>query len=191
MATTALVFLLNTAFGLFVYTLLLRFYMQLLRAPFHNPIGLAVKALTDFMVLPIRRIIPGWRGYDWSSLALAWLMQWTWLLGVAVVTTSTGAAGNMVSMLALLAVVKLLQASLYLLFAAVIIDVILSWLAPYNPLRPVVHELTHPFLRPLRRILPPLGGQLDLSPLILLVLIQLILITIVPFLGTTVVSLTR
>ncbi len=70
----ALRFLINIVFGLLVYAVLLRFLMQWLRAPFRNPLGQAVSALTDWAVKPMRRVIPGYRGYDWASLLLAWVL---------------------------------------------------------------------------------------------------------------------
>src|SRR5207245_5671639 len=77
--TDALRFLLNVAFGLVVYTALLRFIMQWMRAPFRNPVGQAVTVLTDWAVKPVRKILPGYGGYDWASLVVAWLLQALWL----------------------------------------------------------------------------------------------------------------
>ena len=73
----ALLFIVDVAFGLIVYPLLLRFFMQWLRAPFRNQLGMAVQALTDWLVKPMRRVIPGWRGLDWSSQC-SWLWQPRW-----------------------------------------------------------------------------------------------------------------
>ncbi|HEX7273882.1 MAG TPA: YggT family protein, partial [Casimicrobiaceae bacterium] len=75
MLNEALRFLLNIVCGLLVYSVLLRFMMQWLRAPFRNPLGQAVTVLTDWAVKPLRRVIPGYRGYDWASLLLAWFFQ--------------------------------------------------------------------------------------------------------------------
>ena len=83
MLTDALRFLINVAFGLFVYTALLRFIMQWMRAPFRNPVGQAVTALTDWAVKPMRKILPGFGGYDWASLVVAWLLQVVWLAALA------------------------------------------------------------------------------------------------------------
>ena len=82
----ALRFLINIVFGLLVYAVLLRFLMQWLRAPFRNPLGQAVSALTDWAVKPMRRVVPGYRGYDWASLLLAWLLQALWLAVLAMLT---------------------------------------------------------------------------------------------------------
>ncbi|HEX6828732.1 MAG TPA: YggT family protein, partial [Burkholderiales bacterium] len=75
MLSQALVFLVETVLGLFALTLLLRFYLQLVRAPFRNPISRFVCAATDFAVIPARRLVPGLWGMDLATLALAWLAQ--------------------------------------------------------------------------------------------------------------------
>src|SRR5262245_54132024 len=76
----ALKFLLDVVFGILTYAFLLRFAMQALRAPFRNPVGQAVMALTDWAVKPLRRILPGVRGVDWATLVLTWLSQYCWLI---------------------------------------------------------------------------------------------------------------
>src|SRR6202140_1727670 len=83
MISEALRFLVNTVFGFVVYAALLRFIMQCLRAPFRNPVGQAVSALTDWAVKPLRKLLPGFRGYDWASLVFAWLGQLLWLVALA------------------------------------------------------------------------------------------------------------
>src|SRR5437016_10874767 len=114
MLTDALRFLINVAFGLFVYTALLRFIMQWMRAPFRNPIGQAVTALTDWAVKPLRKLLPGFGGYDWASLVFAWIGQVLWLAALA----SLGGAefsGTLIGYLLSLAVLELLRASLWIL----------------------------------------------------------------------------
>src|ERR1700693_275771 len=113
MFSDVLQFLLNTVFGLFVYALLLRFYMQLCRAPFRNPLGQFVVALTDFMVKPARRLIPGLSGIDWATLLLAWIVEG---LLITLSTALRGAMfGNSVpTLLFALSLIELLKASIYL-----------------------------------------------------------------------------
>jgi YggT family protein len=175
MLNQALRFLIDTAFGFVVYAALLRFIMQWLRAPFRNPIGQAVTALTDWAVKPLRKLLPGFGGYDWASLVFAWVGQVLWLAALA----SLGGAefsGTLVGYLLSLAVLELLRASLWILIGAVFIQAILSWVAPDGPLAGVLNALTFRVLAPIRRVIPPLGGSLDLSPLIVIVLAQLALI---------------
>jgi YggT family protein len=176
----AIKLLLDTFFGLFTYAFLLRFLMQWLRAPFRNPLGQALMALTDWAVKPLRRVLPGLHGLDWSTLLLAWLAQYGWLVAVAVVIGPGGLGGSTLGALALLAVVALLKAALWLLIIAVFVQALLSFVAPDGPIAGLLNALTWRFLHPIRRIVPPLGGTLDLSPLIVIVLAQLALMLIVP-----------
>jgi YggT family protein len=182
MMDQALKFLLDTAFGLLTYAFLLRFAMQLLRAPFRNPIGQAVTAFTDWAAKPLRRVLPGWRGVDWSTLALAWLMQFAWLVSLRVFVAGGGIGGAVAATLALLALVELFKAAVWLLVIIVFAQAILSWTMPESPLGGLLNALSFRFLQPIRRIIPPLGGTLDVSPLILIVLLQLVLIVPVPWL---------
>ena len=175
MLNEALRFLLNTVFGFVVYASLLRFIMQWMRAPFRNPVGQAVTALTDWAVKPLRRLLPGFGGYDWASLVFAWVGQLAWLLALAALG---GAAFSdaVLGYLAILAIVELIKAALWILIAAVLVQAILSWVAPDGPLAGVLNALTFRVLAPVRRVVPPLGGSLDLSPLIVIVVAQLALI---------------
>lgn len=176
MLSDALRFLINIVFGLIVYAILLRFMMQVLRAPFRNPLGQAVSALTDWAVKPVRRVVPGYRGYDWASLILAWVFQMLWLAAIVALGTGVVVSGALVGFIALLAIVELIKAALWIIIVAVFVQAILSWVAPDGPLAGVLNAMTFPVLRPVRRRIPPLGGVLDLSPLIVIVIAQLVLI---------------
>jgi YggT family protein len=192
MAEQALVFVLEVFFGLFVYGFLLRFLMQTMRAPFRNPAGQAVIALTDWAVKPLRKVIPGSKGYDWASLVAAYLtlvLQVTVLL--LIFSGFTAITGNAVLFVLATAAIMLLKAALWILIVVVIAQAILSWVAPDGPLAGMLNAMTFPFLRPLRRLIPPIGGALDLTPLILIVLIQLVLMLPVRWLEQSVATLLR
>ena len=175
----AIQFLLDVLFSLVVYALLLRFVMQWQRAPFRNPLGQAVIALTDWTVKPLRRVLPGFRGVDWATLGLAWIAQFLWLVAGQALTGPPGLSAGVLPMLALLAVVKLIAAVIWIVIIAVFVQAILSWIAPDGPLMGTLNALTFRFLAPIRRVIPPLGGTLDLSPLILIVVLQLVLMLLV------------
>jgi len=187
----AIRFLLDTAFGLLTYAFLLRFAMQWLRAPFRNPVGQALTALTDWAVKPLRRALPGFRGIDWSTLLLAWIAQFAWLAAVALLLGRGGLDGVAILTLAVLAVVMLIKAALWLLIVAVLMQAILSWVAPDGPLAGLLNALTYRFLSPIRRRVPPLGGTLDLSPLIVIVAAQLALMLPVQWLERMVFEMFR
>jgi YggT family protein len=187
----ALGFLLDTAFGLVTYAFLLRFTMQWLRAPFRNPLGQAVMALTDWAVKPVRRVIPGYKGLDGSTLLLAWVAQFAWLVARELLAGPGAFDAGVAMTLALLACVELVKAALWLLIIVVFAQAILSWTAPDGPFAGVLNALTFRFLAPIRRRVPPLGGTLDLSPLILIVVAQLLLMLPVRWLEGVVVTLFR
>lgn len=185
----ALRFLLDTAFGLLTYSFLLRFMMQWLRAPFRNPAGQAITALTDWAVKPLRRVLPGFKGQDTSTLVLAWLSQFVWLLASSLVVQRVAPDGVAVLVLALYAVVELLKAAIWVLVVTVIVQAVLSWVGPDGPLAGFLNAMTFRFLAPIRRMIPPVGGTLDLSPLILIVVLQLVLMVPVPWLEGIVLGL--
>lgn len=181
----ALRFLINTVFGFVVYAALLRFMMQWLRAPFRNPVGQAVIALTDWSVKPLRRVLSGRGGYDWASLAVAWVAEVLWLAALAALGGASF-SGSLAGYVAVLAVVELVKAGLWIMIVAVFIQAILSWVAPDGPLAGVLNALTFRVLAPIRRVIPPVGGTLDLSPLIAIVLAQLVLMLPVTWLEQSV-----
>jgi len=190
MWSDALRFLINTVFGLIVYTALLRFIMQWLRAPFRNPLGQATMALTDWAVKPLRRVLPGRGGYDWASLVVAWVGQMLWLAALAALG-ATVFSGALAGFVAAFSLIELIKAALWIMIGAIFVQAILSWVAPDGPLAGVLNALTFRVLAPIRRVLPPLGGTLDLSPLIAIVLAQLVLMLPVAWLEQTVAQFFR
>lgn len=176
MLNQALQFLLETVLGLFALAALLRFYLQLMRAPFRNPVSQFIAALTDFAVKPLRRVIPGLLGMDLASLLLAWLVEFIlllalfWLAGIFLLKSGP----SIYLAIGFLAAVKLLKLSIYIVLGAVFIQAILSWVNPHTPLTPVLNSLANPFLRPVRRFVPLLAN-VDLSPLVILLLGELLL----------------
>lgn len=168
-------FLLSTIFTLFGAALLLRAWLQFVRVPAYNPVSHAVQQVTNWLVLPLRRIIPGLRGIDWASVvaaliaAVVYVLLMVWLAGV----DPFGALPTL-AVVALLTVVKW---ALNLLIWLTILMALLSWLNPHSPAMPVLFQLTAPFLNPLRRILPQFGG-LDLSPILLFVIVQVLLMVV-------------
>lgn len=169
-------FLVETVVGLFSLALLLRFYLQLVRAPFRNPVSQFLCALTDFIVIPARRVIPGLWGMDLASLVLTWLAEVVLLVTLLALRglEPRTALGSAIVAIALLATVKVVKMSVYILMVAVIVQAILTWVNPYSPVAPLLNSLTRPFLRPLQKRIP-LVANVDLSPLVLIIALQLIL----------------
>ena len=176
MIEAALKFLIQTLGNLFVIAVLLRFMMQLFRVPFRNPFAQFIVAITDFAVKPLRRVVPGLWGLDWACLVLAWLVELVvvtagyWLDGFPFAL----AGGKVWPVMLGLAAVRLLSLTVYLIIGLTLVRAVLSWVNSDTPLVPVVYTLTEPFLRPLRRIVP-MVAQIDLTPLVLFILCQLVL----------------
>lgn len=170
--------LLGTAASLLTLAFLARVWMQWARAPFRNPVGQFVLTFTDWAVLPLRRIIPGLFGIDLASVLAAWLTQ---CLLFSVMASLTGfdvlAFGGLLGVVwgALLGVIKLF---IYLLMGVVILAALLSWLSPHSPAAPLFNGLAAPLLAPVRRVVPVFGGGLDLSPLVVILLLQVVLIVL-------------
>ena len=179
MLNQILQFLLDTVFGFFVFVLLARFYLQLMRAPFRNPLGQFVTALTNWLVLPARRLIPGMFGLDLASFLLAWLIEALLLFLLFLLKGGSlgPASGILAGVFFTLALLELARFSLYLLIGVILIQAVISWVSPYAPLAPLFNALTAPFLRPFRRMVPPIGN-VDLSPLAAIVLAQVLLIAL-------------
>ncbi|MDP1559030.1 MAG: YggT family protein [Nitrosomonas sp.] len=174
------IFLIDTILGLFSLALLLRFYLQLFRVPSYNQLPKFLFAVTDFVVRPARRVIPGFKGMDLSTLLLAWLAE-------CIIITSTyllqgynfGAnIGGSASAIGLLGVVEIVKMSLYIILVMIIVQAVLSWINPQNPLAPLLDSFTRPFLGVFRRRIP-LIANVDLSPLFALIVIQLLLVVVV------------
>jgi len=176
MISGAFAFLIQTLGNLFVIAVLLRFMMQLFRVPFRNPFAQFIVAITDFAVKPLRRVVPGLFGLDWACLVVALLVE---LLVVTTVYWLDGfpfalAGARVWPVMLGLAAVRLLSLAIYLIIGLTLVRAVLSWVNSNTPLMPVVYELTEPFLRPLRRIVP-MVAQVDLTPLVLFIVCQLVL----------------
>lgn len=167
-------FLLDVVLQPFAAILMLRFHLQWLRAPMYNPVGEFVMVFTNFVVLRARRYIPSAWGFDTASLLPALLVE---MLYLAAVGTLQGYAFHGVPLIgiALLAAVKLLKISVYLLMGAVAVQAVLSWVNPHSSLAPALAAVTRRFLQPLRRIVPTVGN-IDLSGMVLFILCQLVII---------------
>ena len=141
----------------------------------------------------MRKAIPGAGGYDWASLVAAYLAEVAWMLSLFLLVSSgfTTFTLNALGFVLASAAIQLLKAFLWLVIIVVIVQAILSWVAPDGPLSGLLNALTFPFLRPLRRVIPPIGGALDLTPLILIVIIQLVLMLPVKWLEQSASTLLR
>lgn len=166
-------FLLDVVIGLLGGACLLRLYMQHQRIPFGNPVGRLVFALTDWLVLPLRRVLPAVGRWDLASLVGAFLL--VLLQYVALWLLMGGGAG--IAVLPVLALFGLARLVISGLTGLLIVYAILSWVQAHSALSDVIERLCAPPLRPIRRVVPLVGG-IDLSPLVLLVILQVMAIAL-------------
>lgn len=176
MLAQTLIFLVATLGDLFVLALLLRFILQWLRAPARNQLSEFVAALTDFIVRPARRVIPGLWGLDLATLLLAWLCDAVkiWLVRLIAGYQFDPTAGLTWAALAALGLIDLARLTVYIVMIAIVLQAVLSWVSPYSALAPLLAKVTRPFLRPFQKLVPPVAN-IDLSPLFVLIICQLIL----------------
>jgi len=162
-------FLLNVIFGLYIFAVLLRFLLQLVRADFYNPIARFLVAITNPPLKPLRRVIPGMYGIDLASLVLLLLLELVFQTLLAMLLSQSATAATLL----VRGIFDLLHSTLNIYLFGILIMVILSWINPYpNALSQLLGRLTEPLLRPARRAIPPFSG-IDLSPMLVMVGIAL------------------
>lgn len=166
------VYIINTLGTLYVSLVLLRFLLQLVRADYYNPVSKALVKFTNPLLVPLRKIIPGFFGMDLAALALAIVLQ-ALLLQVILLLYGLGFINPLI--LLVWSVVALLGLALSFYYFGMFIIIIASWVAPhsYNPALNLLQQLLDPVLAPFRKILPPLG-MLDLSPMIFLMVLHIL-----------------
>jgi len=175
MVNNAVAFVLDAIFSIFILAALVRFWMQAFRAPARNPIAQFTMALTDWAVKPLRRVVPGVFNLDWASLIVAGAFEF--VLQVLLLLIAGGSPienPGVLSVLLFISFVKLIRLSIYVFMGAIIIQAVLSWVNPYHPVAPFFNSLTNPFLQPVKRVIPPIGG-VDISPVFVLIFFQLLL----------------
>ncbi len=174
-------FLLDVIVGLLGGACLLRLYMQYHRVPFGNPLGRFVFAITDWIVMPLRRLLPASRRWDFASLVAAWLLVMAKYLLLALLV----GGGLRLAVLPILSLFGLLQLVVSGLTALLVVYAVLSWVpGTSSMLRDLIARLAEPMVQPLRRFIRPVGG-VDLSPLAAIVLLQVGAIVIGNLIGWT------
>lgn len=178
----AMNFLVTTLFDLFAFVVLLRFLMQMTRADYYNPISQFVVKITNPLLIPLRRFIPGIGGQDIAALFLCFLVLLVKFLLLKGINYGDVSAGGW-SGTFWLALVGLISLAFDVMIYSIIAMVILSWVAPGHPVADLLRTVTSPVMRPIQRFVPPISGM-DLSPLVALIALQLGKILIVqPLLG--------
>ena len=166
---SALIFLITTLADLYMLTFLLRFIMQWVRASHYNPLSQFVFKVTSPLVMPARRMLPSVGGLDTPTLAVLILLE----IVVTFLLLRLSGISLPVPQLLLYSLLRLIALAVWFYTGALFVYVLLSWFGDRgsNPMAALLGELVEPLLRPVRRLVPPIGG-LDLSPLIVILLLQ-------------------
>jgi YggT family protein len=173
--------LLETAASLLTFCLLLRALMQWVRIHPSNPLSPFIFSMTDWLVKPLRKGVPGYGGVDWASIFGAFLVSF--VLHMVLVLVKVGftgggpGVGTMITLTIPLAIFWVIRNVAYLLMGIVLVQVVLSWVNPFSPMASILNELSRPFLAPLRRVLPNIGN-VDLSPLVFFLILQIVMMVL-------------
>ena len=178
--TGPLEFLITALFDLYILAVMLRFLLGAVRADFYNPISQFLVRITNPLLTPLRKVIPGIRNFDTASVVLMLTLQ---LIALILVVLLRGAMPPMTT-LVITAVIKLLLLLINVYFFCIIIQVIISWINPgqYNPALGLLHSITQPVLRPVQRLIPPVSG-IDISPVFAIIGLQVLRMLIMQLLG--------
>jgi YggT family protein len=190
-----LMLIINTLFDLYILLVLLRFLLQMLRADFYNPVSQFIVRLTTPPLRLLRRVIPSVAGQDSAAIVLCLVVIYAKFMLMRLLSIPAVHIGGVMAPIGsvsygglfVFCIADLIALTFTVFLVAVIIQVILSWVSPghYNPVIGLVNKLAEPVLRPLRRLLPSMGG-IDLSPLLASLLLLVAKMLIVPpiiFLG--------
>ena len=177
--------LIQLIFGLYILAVMLRFLFQWVRADFYNPLSQALVKITNPPLVMLRRVIPGFWGIDVAAVVLMWVLQALeiFLAGEPsqrIPGLIHGQTLNLVG-LPVAALASLISLGIWILIIAILIRIIISWINPmggHNPINSLLFSLTEPLMSRARRIIPPVSG-LDLSPIAVLVALELVLILVV------------
>jgi YggT family protein len=174
--TNPVVFLIQVLFGAYILVVMLRFLLQLVKADFYNPISQFIVKATSPVLIYLRRIIPGLGGIDLSSVVFMWVLK---AIELTLIVALAGLPLNL--MVFAWAVPELVRLAFNVFIFSILIQVILSWVNPgaYNPATALINSLTEPVLRPVRKIIPPMGG-LDLSPMAAMIGLYLLQMLLLP-----------
>ncbi|WP_455209397.1 YggT family protein [Kaarinaea lacus] len=174
--TNAIEFLIQTIFGLYLVAVLLRVLLQLTRADFYNPVSQFLVKVTNPPLIPLRRVIPGFMGIDFAAIVLMIVLK---ALEIFLIVLIKGLSVNIFGVV-VLSIAELLRLLVNVYFFTILIQVVISWVNPgtYNPAISLLYTINEPLLRRARQIIPPISG-FDLSPIVVIILLQLVSILLI------------
>lgn len=163
-------FLVLAIIGLAIFIVLLRFWMQWVRADFRNELGQFVIRLTNPIVIPLRKVIPSIGTIDTATIVLAYALCALYVFAFFILNYP--ATPNIIQYL-LISLGLLIKYSIYLFLAGIFIQIIASWVNPHShhPILSIARSISNPIMNPARRVIPPIAG-LDLSPMLVILFLQ-------------------
>lgn len=179
--------ILNALAGIYLLAVLLRFLLQIAKADFYNPVSQAVIKITDPAVKVLRNFIPGYRGIDFSTLILAFIVEAIAICGLILVYGgSIPSIANVVTWAFVGVAMFIINIYYYAIIASIIMSFVMMFSGNMNPhpLLQLVWQLTEPVMGPIRKVIPPLGG-LDFSPIFIFIAIQIVQNFLVTAFGLT------
>lgn len=169
----SLLLIINTLGGLYIFAVLIRFILQAARADFYNPVSQSIVKLTSPLLNPLRKFIPGYKGFDTASIALALILN---IIATTIMLLIAGALGLVdIGTIVAWSAIGILAFILKIYKYGLLISIIASWLAPYsgNPILLLIHQILEPIMKKVHKVIPPMGG-LDFSPIFVFLGIQVV-----------------
>mgnify|MGYP000338695946 CR=1 FL=1 len=160
----------GTLSSLYLTVIVLRFLFQVAKADFYNPFSQAIVKATNPILIPLRKIIPGFYGIDFSSIVFALLFHWlviqvmAFIVGASILNPITAITWSAIGLISLV---------INIYFYGMIVMIIASWIAPasHNPILMLIRQIVDPITAPFRKIIPPMGG-LDITPIFVFLALQ-------------------
>lgn len=173
-SNSALLFLINTVFDLFLFILMVRIILVYVRANYFDPLTQLITKLTDFAVKPLRRIIPNIYRFETASIVLVIILE---LIKFSLILSLTVGIHNIMALF-IFSFADMIKLLLQTFFYAILIQAIMSWVQPVSMMAHSLYQITQPIMRPFRRLIPPVSG-FDVSPIPALILLQVLIILLV------------
>lgn len=170
------IFLVDTLFTLYIILLMVRFLLATSRADFYNPISQFIVQVTNPVLIPLRKLVPSIGKIDTAALVLIFALK---LLQLALILLLNGHAISIFTLIPF-AIFKLLELVVYIYIFSLIIQAVISWINPgahqmQNPMIGLLNSITRPILQPIRKVVPNIG-MVDISPLVAILLLNVVLI---------------
>ena len=176
----ALLFLINTLFDLYLFILIVRIILVWVKSDYFNPAVQFITKCTNFLIIPLRRFIPNFHRLETATVVLVLVLEMSKFLLISLLSYRTPALLGLI----LLAAADSLKLIIQTFFYAILLQAILSWVQPRSSINYLLYQFTSPIMRPIHRLVPPIGG-IDISPIPALILLQLLIIVLVnPLMAT-------